>query len=116
MRRFSCITNAGRRQCLVFNSARTFIEHDTDPSRWRNPENAEVRRRHKGVPLGSHTVKEETMRVQQEALLAQRGDDMHWKAVHYIATGITLFLIFLQVIPEYVEPVPSPEYVPYQSE
>lgn len=101
----------------MLTSARSFIEHDTDPARWRNPEAAEVRKRYKGgIPLHSQAVKEEDLRIQQEALLAQRGDEMHWKAVHYIASGVMLLLFILQVLPDYVEPLSSPTYVPYEED
>lgn len=101
----------------LYYTTRWFIEHDTDPTRWRNPEAAEVRKRYKaGIPLHSQAVKEEAMRAEQEALMAQRGTEMHRKAVHYIATGVVVLLFLLQILPEYVDPVPSPVYEPYEGD
>eukprot|EP00796_Vickermania_ingenoplastis_P000485 gene485-265_t len=95
-------------------SCRGLIEHDSDPTRWRSPQNAEVRRHNPGVPLGSTSVKEAEMRQQQEDLMAARSEDLHWKITHVFAVGTTLFLMVLQFLPEYVQPVPFPEYVPYE--
>lgn len=125
----------GRCSCyyasLLLTPTRSFVEHDSDPKRWRNAQNAEVRRRfaaemnersggkaagphaRAGVPLGSQAVREAAMKAEQEALMIERADDMHWKFVHVCATVVTLFLMLLQVLPEWVDPVPSPEYVPY---
>lgn len=99
----------------VHAPSRAFVEHDTNPTRWRNAENDEVRRQYKGgIPLHSQAVKEEHMKAQQEAVHAQRGDEMHWKGVHGVALGVMLFLLVLQLLPDYVDPSPSPEYVPYE--
>lgn len=95
-------------------AGRAFVQHDTNPTRWRNAESEEVRRRYKGgIPLHSQAVKEEDMKAQQEAVHAQRGSDMHWKGVHGMALAVMVFLLFLQFLPDYVDPVPSPVYVPY---
>lgn len=98
----------------VLVSTRSMVQHDTDTGRWRNPQNAEVRRQYPtGVPLGSTIVKEKAMREEQEELLARKGGEMHSKIMHSFAVGIAFFLIVLQLLPDYVEPNPSPEYVPY---
>ncbi|AAZ10438.1 uncharacterized protein TEOVI_000075000 [Trypanosoma equiperdum] len=89
-----------------------FIEHNTCPKKWRNPEKVEVSRRHGGVKLGSEAV-----RIREQAAVEQQLVDAdkftNWNIVWGFAAAAALLLVALNILLEAVEPVPSPEYTPY---
>ncbi|KAH9598879.1 hypothetical protein LSM04_003183 [Trypanosoma melophagium] len=96
----------------VWSARRSFIEHSSDPKKWRSPEKAEVKRRHPGVKLGSEFAQiKEQGDLEQKLVDADKFTD--WDMIWRFAIGTLLFLVFLNVLMETVEPNPPPEYTPY---
>ncbi|AYU80650.1 hypothetical protein, conserved [Leishmania donovani] len=89
------------------------IGHSTDVHRWRNPEKEEVQRQFRGgVKLGSHIAKVREQQAKERELIEQ-DKFTDWRLVYNYSIGAALLLIGLNVILAFVEPNPSPEYVPY---
>ncbi|GET90435.1 hypothetical protein, conserved [Leishmania tarentolae] len=89
------------------------IGHSTDVHRWRNPEKEEVRRQFRnGVKLGSHIAKVREQQAKEKELIEQ-DKFTDWRLVYNYAIGAALLLIGLNLMLAFVEPNPSPEYVPY---
>ncbi|KAG5497346.1 hypothetical protein JIQ42_03832 [Leishmania sp. Namibia] len=89
------------------------IGHSTDVHRWRNAEKEEVQRQFRGgVKLGSDIVKMREQAAKEKELIDQ-DKFTDWRLVYNYAIGAALLLIGLNVILVFVEPNPSPEYVPY---
>ncbi|CAG9577885.1 conserved hypothetical protein [Leishmania major strain Friedlin] len=89
------------------------IGHSTDVHRWRNPEKEEVQRQFRGgVKLGSHIAKVREQQAKEKELIEQ-DKFTDWRLVYNYSIGTALLLIGLNVILAFVEPNPSPEYVPY---
>ncbi|KAG5499028.1 hypothetical protein GH5_03727 [Leishmania sp. Ghana 2012 LV757] len=89
------------------------IGHSTDVHRWRNAEKEEVQRQFRGgVKLGSDIVKMREQAAKEKELIDQ-DKFTDWRLVYNYAIGAALLLIGLNVILAFVEPNPSPEYVPY---
>ncbi|ORC90212.1 uncharacterized protein TM35_000092620 [Trypanosoma theileri] len=96
----------------VWNARRSFIEHSSDPKKWRSLEKAEIKRRHPGVKLGSEFARiKELGEIEQKLVEADKFTD--WDMMWRFIIGILLFLVFLHVLLETVEPNPPPEYTPY---
>ncbi|CCW59656.1 unnamed protein product [Phytomonas sp. EM1] len=95
---------------FLVTPVRGFVEHSTDPNKWRNPETAEIKRQYRGgIPLGSEAIRQREM----EKRLVEE-DFVNWNLVVYVAIAMVLLLVGLNLVMEFVEPVPSPEYVPYE--
>ncbi|CCW67360.1 unnamed protein product [Phytomonas sp. Hart1] len=89
---------------------RGIVEHSTDPKKWYNKENSEIKKQYRcGIPLGS----EEVRRREMEKRLADE-EFVNWNHVIYTGIAMGLLLIGLNLIVEFAEPIPSPEYVPYE--
>lgn len=91
------------------------IEHSSDIHKWRSPEKEEVRRQFRGgVKLGSEFVK---YREQEEVEKRMIEEDKftNWRLVYAYSLGTALLLIGLNLVMVFVEPNPSPEYVPYDA-
>lgn len=81
--------------------------------RWRNPEKEEVQRHFRGgVKLGSHIAKVREQQAKERELIEQ-DKFTDWRLVYNYAIGAALLLIGLNAMLAFVEPNPSPEYVPY---
>lgn len=90
-----------------------YIGHTSDVHRWRNPEKEEVKRRFRGgVKLGSR-LNEVRAQGEKEKELIAADKFTDWNVVYYFSMGTALLLLGLNLVLAYVEPVPSPEYVPY---
>ncbi|KEG08868.1 hypothetical protein DQ04_06281030 [Trypanosoma grayi] len=96
----------------LWHPRRAFIEHSADPTRWRSPDKAEVKRQHPGVRLGSEfaRIKE---RGEAEQQLVDAGKFTDWGMMWRFAVGAAVVLVLLNVLLATVEPNPPPEYTPY---
>ncbi|RNF21714.1 uncharacterized protein Tco025E_03495 [Trypanosoma conorhini] len=106
-----------RRTCAasaaLARPCRAFIEHNSDPTKWRSPAKAEVKRRHPGVKLGSEFARiREQGAVEQRLVAADKFTD--WNMVWLFAAGAAVLLVLLNVLMDTVEPNPPPEYTPYR--
>lgn len=94
---------------FYLTARRSFVEHSTDPKKWRRPENHRARlhslkdRTGKGVPLGSAFVGREELEAQ-----LRTKDDTNWDLVIYVSIGVALAVISLNVWVDHVCRSPSP--------
>ncbi|ESL11190.1 hypothetical protein TRSC58_01069 [Trypanosoma rangeli SC58] len=93
-------------------ACRAFIEHSSDPTRWRSPAKAEVKRRHLGVRLGSEFARiREQGEVEKRLVDADKFTD--WNMMWHFAIGAAVLLVLLNVLMDTVEPNPPPGYTLY---